>query len=66
MDGNLARAWESAILKTLHVQGVVADRTTEGGKFSGYTESWPRDALPVTTLRELMDLVELSEARVAP
>jgi len=39
----------------------MADRTTEGDKLSGCTESWLRVAFPVTTLRELIDLVEVSE-----
>ncbi|MGP0111152.1 MAG: zinc-ribbon domain-containing protein [Acidimicrobiales bacterium] len=62
MDGNLAKAWETSILKALHDRGIQPDGSTDGGKFDGYTESWPRDALPVTTLRELMDLVEDNES----
>jgi predicted secreted protein len=61
MDGSLTRAWEVAILNTLSERGVVQDATTAGGKFDGYTESWPREACPVRSLRELMDLVEDSE-----
>jgi len=61
MDGNLVKAWEKSILKWIKGQGVDADGSTAGGKFDGYTESWPRDALTVTTLRQLMDLVEEDE-----
>jgi hypothetical protein len=66
MDGNLARAWEVSILRMLHKRCVAADGGTDGGKFSGYTESWHRGALPVKTLRDLMDLVEESEAEASP
>jgi hypothetical protein len=66
MSGDLAEKSETAMLRFLWENGAAGDPVGAGGKFSGYTESWPRDALPVTTLRELMDLVELSEARVAP
>jgi len=64
MDGTLARAWETSILNVLREQGINADATTDGGRFDGYTESWPQAALPVQTIRELLDLVETSEMQI--
>lgn len=63
MNGDMTRSWEAAILTTLRHRGVVHDENTSGGRFDGYTESWPRASLKVTTLRELMDLVEAQETQ---
>jgi len=64
MDGTLARAWEASILKMLREKGIKADATTDGGRFDGYTESWPQAALPVQTIRELLHLVETNEVNI--
>ena len=63
MDGKIAKAWETSILEVLRASGLKSGSSTDGGRFDGYTESWLRDELPASTLRELMDLVESTEAQ---
>ena len=61
MDGDQTRSWESALLAMLRSRGVVPDKSSLGGRFDGYAESWPRSSLEVTSLRELLDLVTAEE-----
>jgi len=57
MDGVLAYECEQSILafiqRTLGKGGLITAH-----KFDGYTESWIEDALPIKSIRELLDLAE--------
>jgi len=57
MDGALAQSWERSVLTMLRSRGIHQDSTTDGGKFSGYTESWRAAEFDVASIRELMDFV---------
>jgi hypothetical protein len=61
MDGDLARQWETSILQMLKLHGAKLAPEEVAGKFDGYTEAWLRDSLPITSLKELMDLVRKDE-----
>ena len=61
MTGELAYAWEQSILGLLRGQGISGSPSSAGGKFSGFTESWPISKLKVSSVRQLMDLVEAAE-----
>ncbi len=60
MEGYLARDWEKGILDYLLSNGAELGNP-QLGKFSGYTEAWTKASLPVSRLRDLMDLVDLSD-----
>lgn len=61
MNGDLARQWETDILRMLRKKNAVVGSAEIAGKFTGYTESWLHDSLPITSLRGLMDLVHADE-----
>ena len=61
MDGLLAYEWEQSILRMLKNRGAELGREDIAGKFDGYTESWVADSFPVTSIKELMDLVNEDE-----
>jgi hypothetical protein len=61
MDGLLAYEWEQSILKMLKNHGADLGREDIAGKFDGYTESWVARSFPVTSIKELMDLVHEDE-----
>jgi Probable Zinc-ribbon domain len=61
MDGLLAYEWEQSILRMLKNHGAELGRDDIAGKFDGYTESWVADSFPVTSIKELMDLVHEDE-----
>jgi hypothetical protein len=57
MDGHLTRQLETGILRALKIRGAKLGRKAGRGEFDGWSESWLRDSLPVTTIRELIDFV---------
>ena len=61
MEGDLARQWETDILRMLRKKNAVVGSTDIAGKFTGYTESWIKDSYPINSLKELMNLVEDNE-----
>jgi len=61
MEGSLAAAWETSILKMLKRRGADLAREDIAGKFDGYTESWVADSFPVKSIKQLMRLVEEDE-----
>jgi hypothetical protein len=61
LDGYLARQWEQDILAMLRTKGIVLGSKKGVGKFDGYTEAWDASAFSVTSLKELMKLVEDNE-----
>ena len=63
MDGLLAYEWEQSILRLLKTSGADLGRDSIAGKFDGYTESWVEKSFPVESIKELMDLVKVSESR---
>ena len=58
MDGYLTRDWETSILRFLKVSGASLGQVGSSNGFDGHTESWLEDSFPVTTLKELMNLVD--------
>ena len=63
MDGLLSYEWEQSILRLLKTSGADLGRDSIAGKFDGYTESWVEKSFPVESIKELMDLVKVSESR---
>jgi hypothetical protein len=61
MDGDLARQWETDILRMLRKKNAILGTTEIAGKFTGFSESWIKDSFPVSSLKELMEIVRLSE-----
>ena len=61
MDGDLARQWETDILRMLRRKKAVVGSTEIAGRFTGYTESWLRESFQISSLKELMQLVRLDE-----
>jgi len=61
MEGDLARQWETDILRMLRKKNAAVGSTDIAGKFTGYTESWIKHSFPVSSLRELMNLVQNNE-----
>ena len=61
MEGDLARQWETDILRMLRKKNAVVGSTDIAGKFTGYTESWMKHSYPVSSLKELMNLVQDNE-----
>ena len=61
MDGDLARQWETDILRMLQKKKAVVGSTEIAGKFTGYTESWMKSSFPASSLKELMEKVRLAE-----
>lgn len=61
MDGQLARSTETAILKSLKKRAAVFSKDHVEIRFSGFTESWTQSSVPISTIRQLLDLVEIDE-----
>ncbi len=61
MDGDLARNWETDILRVLRKKHAMVGSTEIAGKFTGYTESWMTASFPVSSLKELMQLVRTDQ-----
>ena len=61
MDGLLAMQWESAILRMLSSKGADLSNKQIVGKFDGYSESWSISKFQVSSIKELMSLVEEAE-----
>jgi hypothetical protein len=60
--GQLAKDWESKILKYLRTHGAIIAKDAGIEKFDGYKESWLRASFPATSLKELRALVLDEEA----
>jgi hypothetical protein len=58
MDGQLARDWETAILRMLSKIDSDLSNTSIAGKFDGYSEAWNKTKFPVKSIKELMRLTE--------
>ena len=61
MNGDLAKQWETDILRMLRAKGAKLGNYEIAGRFSGYTESWMKHSYPATSLKELMNLVQDNE-----
>ena len=61
MNGDLARQWETDILRMLRNKNAVVGSAEIAGRFTGYTESWMKNSFPVRGLKELMESVRASE-----
>jgi len=61
MDGDLARQWETDILRFVKSLGINLRPMGEGGKFSGYTEAWWTEDFQVKKLKVLMDKIDALE-----
>jgi len=61
MNGDLARQWETDILRMLRKNKAIVGSTDIAGKFTGYTESWIKTSFPVRGLKELMESVRAVE-----
>ena len=61
MNGDLARQWETDILRMLRKKNAVVGSTDIAGRFTGYTESWMKNSFPVSSLKDLMEYVRLFE-----
>ena len=61
MNGDLARQWETDILRMLRRKKAIVGSTEISGKFTGYTESWMMKSFPVSSLKELMEIVRADE-----
>lgn len=58
MDGDLARQWETAILRMLKAKGADLSNEKIAGKFDGYSEAWSKSTFEVKSIKELMRLTE--------
>jgi hypothetical protein len=61
MEGDLARQWETDILRMLRKKKAVIGSTEIAGRFTGYTESWMKASFPSSSLKEMMELVRNAE-----
>jgi hypothetical protein len=61
MEGDLARQWETDILRMLRKKNAALGLSEIAGKFTGYTESWMKASFPVNSLKELMEIVRSNE-----
>jgi hypothetical protein len=64
MDGDLARQWETDILRMLRKKNAIVGNTEIAGKFTGFSESWIKNSFPVSSLKELMEIVRSNEDQV--
>jgi len=58
MDGQLAKQWESSILRMLKAKGADLSNKKIAGRFDGYSESWSKSTFEVKSIKELMRLTE--------
>jgi hypothetical protein len=61
MNGDLARQWETDILRMLKRRKVSDVDVNIAGRFTGYTESWMMNDFPAKHLKDLMDEVRKDE-----
>ena len=66
MEGYLARAWETSMLRLLAKRDLRISKSTDIPKFDGFSESWIRSSFPISSLKELMNLVEEEESAIGP
>ncbi len=59
--GDVARYWETAILRMLKKHGASFTADREQGKFTGFSESWIKTSFSANSLTQLMKLVEEDE-----
>jgi hypothetical protein len=58
MDALICREWESSILRVLKAKGADLSNAKIAGKFDGYSEAWSKSTFEVSSIKELMRLVE--------
>ena len=58
IDGQLARDWETSILKMLRAKKVDLGSDKIAGKFDGFSEAWNKAKFQVESIKELMRLTE--------
>ena len=63
MDGHLTQQWETAMLRMLKANGADLSNSSISGKFDGYSEAWSKTKFSVSSLQEMMRLVEEGEDR---
>jgi hypothetical protein len=59
--GDVARTWETEILRALKRHGASFTADREQGKFTGFSEAWVKSSFSVKSIREMMSLVETDE-----
>jgi hypothetical protein len=59
--GEVARTWETEILRALKRHGASFTADREQGKFTGFSESWIKSSFTLKSIREMMSLVETDE-----
>jgi hypothetical protein len=57
MDGHLTSDLETGILRSLKARGAVFANKTHRQKFDGWSEAWLVSTVPVSSIKELLDLV---------
>lgn len=57
MDGHLTREWETNVLKYLRKQKVGLGPSHIAGKFTGFSESWPKSKLSPSSISEIFNLI---------
>jgi hypothetical protein len=58
MKGELAKSWESSILRMLKAKGADLSNERVAGKFDGYSEAWSKSTFEAKSIKELMRLTE--------
>jgi len=61
MNGDLARQWETDILRMLRSKNAIVGRNEIAGRFTGYTESWMKNSYPVKSLSDIIEAVRESD-----
>jgi translation initiation factor IF-1 len=64
MDGSLTRNLETAILRALRRRGAVFANKADGQKFDGWTESWSKSSVSVSSLKALLNFVYDDDAQI--
>ena len=57
MEGQLTKQLETAFLRTLHKRGAKLGKRGSLEKFDGFTESWTKKSLSVTSIKQILDWV---------
>jgi hypothetical protein len=63
MDGSVAKGYETSILMALKKRGVKMAHRTDIRRFDGWTESWTKASLNVTSIKQMLDWVYEDEAK---
>ena len=58
LAGDVAKKWESSILRMLRAKGADLSNSKIAGKFDGYSEAWSQNKFPVDSIKQLMELTE--------